>query len=198
MNTLRKFITKYATHLSTFGDLFMMLAIVLLYFGYTKQKELAERWENNYESEVLFSANQQILTAKQFKKYESDIDSLANVLKISTKQIRQVIVTDYKVKYDTIVKTVIKYDTTKNITKFEALHPTGCYLIAGETTGHISDISINKVENNDILTTFIYDDRGYFFFNIIPKFWKDHLITCKIYSECKNDTISVTKNYLLK
>ena len=143
-------------------------------------------------------ARQQQFTADQFKYYYHHIDSIANKIKIPTKSISDVIVSNYHYKDTTIVKA----DTThigQNI-QFKAI--LACYEVKGTIRPDIT-VLLNSVALNDKLTTFLYKapkmtkfsfvkqtsyDKHFLGFN-----WMNHF-TAKTYSECKHDTINVEEN----
>ena len=176
----------------------LALTTITLFRFNLNNKANAIKWEQNYEALKVNNAEQIQYSTAQFKEYEFKLDSLAKVLGIKSKQIKTVIVTKYSIDYDTFVQTKLIYDTTLNHFDFSFNEPNNCYLIEGNAKGNIEQINLTNVVNNDIITTYLYDSRGYFFFNLIPKFWQKHLITAKVYSECKNDTISISKNILIK
>lgn len=169
------------------GFIILILIFVIFNQKYKYKKEIS-RVKNNYEAIIKESSTQQEITKKEYKEYYVyKLDSLTSKLKIKSKNIQNVIVTKYNYK-DTIIK---KYETIYNPieeNKLTFITKKECSVINGETDG--TYVTINKIEVKDNLTTFIYKEYRKKFLFI---HWKPYYNT-KVYSKCKNDTISVQTN----
>lgn len=152
--------------------------------------------QSNYEILQTKSSEAQILTKKEFEKFYSKLDSLADVLDIKTKHIKQIITTEYRFHDSTIIKTKTVIDTVKGRINFEAIDPKGCYSVSGYVSAD-SSVYINGLEMKDSLSIFVF--RKYKKWHHKLVFWKDKSVTdVKIFSACKNDTIKITNNIIIK
>lgn len=160
--------------------------VLLLYLDNKYLRSEVSRLNNNVQAIKLDNARQQELTKSEFKDYYKHLDSIANKLQIKTKNITNVIVTKYNVK-DTVIKHyVTKYDSITNSHHFDI--QADCYTIRG------------YYNNDDITTTYItsQDKQDIFLYKAFKKRflfikWSPYY-TAKVYSECKQDTVSVIQN----
>jgi len=169
---------------------YSVLAIVLYLFSTSAIQHAKEIkvLNKNYEAVVYDSHIQQSLTLSQYKKYNSDLDSLGKLLKIRPKDIQHVIQTKYVFK-DSIqehVKYIYTKDTISKTINFIASKD--CYTVRGTSSN--DTVRLTKIELNDILTTFMYKTYEHKFLFIR---WSKYY-TAKVYSACMHDTISVTRN----
>lgn len=181
--------------LNTFliSSILVMFVIILFLFKlYKNEKEDRIRYNNNMISLIESRSRQQILTVGELKRLYPKYDSLAKELKIKTKFITNVIETKYKFKDTLVTKTIIRRDSLSDKSYFNLKEK--CYTLSG----YLKDdsISFTKKEFNDKLTTFLYKDweKKYLWglIKIRPYY------NIKVWSECKNDTISVENNIKIK
>ena len=161
------------------------------------QKNIKLQYDNlrlgsNYEIVQKRSNRAQELTELEFKDFYKKYDSIANLLKIKSKNIQNVIVTLYRYKDSTITKCITVIDTVNKKISFSVSEPNGCYAISGFVSPD-SVVWVNGVQINDKLEVFLYSEKDKWFWKI-NKFWQYPKNKALIYSECKNDTIQVIDN----
>jgi len=184
----------FKTLISKFEKILLYSAIVVvLYLWYKDHANLLsreERFISNYEAVLQNNSLQQELTAKQFKKYYHNLDSIARSIKIKTKDITNVIETGYtyKTKDSTILSIHYKDSTIINEEPLPFIHFKECYVIEGVSTK--DGIDILSLQLNDVLSTILYKkyDKKFLFWR-----YNSH-VDATTYSECIGDTLQVQKN----
>jgi hypothetical protein len=158
-----------------------------MYLRHEYKNEI-KRLSKNYQAVIQANEIQQEITLKEYKKYyEDSLQVLTNKLKIKSKHIENVIVTKYNYKDTTITTYQTVYEPGKDETLI-FLGNKGCFNVSGSVER--GNVTISKVEVNDILTTFTYKDFEKKFLFIK---WKS-FYTTKVYSDCKKDTVLIQSN----
>ena len=184
------------TIISNIKLILSVLLLIIASFSVYKLIKLTDKieiLESNQEVFLTNHNNDQItLTAKEFKKMLPELDSLVKTLKIKTKNITNVIDTKYSIK-DTLIKNY-------SITKDSVSHTSrvymndGCFDFVGEIEKDTFRILTQSF--NDRLVTFLYKDYKHkYIWGLIKT---EPYFTSKVWSQCKNDTISVTRNIKIK
>jgi hypothetical protein len=163
--------------------------LLIIGMGYTIYSLKAEnkRLNNNIIALKDDNSRQLLLTKSELQQfYGKQLDSLSKALDIKLKNVTNIIITKYNYK-DTVIKHVA-FDTVKIEGSEKFLVSKGCFKVEGsiDKTG----LNIKTLELNDKLTTFIYKDyyKRFLFIKYRPYY------TCKVYSECKKDTVHVETN----
>ncbi len=169
--------------------------VVVIVFLWNKNRALGTdnvRLSHNYYILQKKSSVAQILTQREFRHFYAKYDSIANKLKIKTKNIKQVLVTKYNYKDSTLIKSRTIVDTIRGIINFVAKDSSRCYSVSGYV-GSDSSVFINSIEIEDNLEVFLFDRKEKWFW-FVKKFWKKPTQDVLVYSECKKDTILVKHN----
>jgi hypothetical protein len=148
------------------------------------------RLQSNYEIVQKRSNRAQELTELEFKEFYRRYDSIALLLKIKTKNIQNIIVTQYRYKDTTVIKAKTVLDTIRHHIAFDVSEPNGCYSLSG-FVGSDSSVWIDGVHINDELSVFVYNQKNKWFFGLLNRFWEKPFTCAKVFSACKNDTIKV-------
>jgi vacuolar-type H+-ATPase subunit I/STV1 len=172
--------------------LFLFTSLGLIFNLYQSEKAERKRYNDNYTAVLMDKARQQELTAKELQKLYPKYDSLANELKIKTKQITNIIETRYRFKDSIVTTTVLEKDVISEKSYFKIKEK--CY----DLSGYIKkdSITFTNKEFKDNLTTFLYKDYERKYLWGLFKF-KPHY-TAKVYSDCMKDTVSVLNNIKIK
>ena len=165
-----------------------------------KFKQTINRLENNQLALIEQYSRQIEVTQQTFEKLFHKEDSIAKLVGIKPVQLQQTIVSNYYDKDSIVVNVPFKDSTNRDTLRF--LTPVKCMVIGGYVTK--SGITFNYEEYRDKLYTFLYKvnnkrisfrskdkigfDRSFLFVK-----WNNH-VNVKVYSECKQDTISIEKN----
>ena len=178
------------------GLLIVIIASLLCLYGlfklYQNEKAERKRYNNNMIALIEDKSRQQVLTLNELKKLYPKYDSLAKVLNIKTKNITDIVETQYRFKDSVITSTVLKRDSVSEKAYFTLKEK--CYNFSGFIKK--DSISFTTKEFKDNLTTFLYRDwEKKYLFGLLK--FKPYY-TSKVYSECMQDTISVINNIKLK
>ncbi len=177
--------------------LILQLAAIglLIYFIYDSCNQRAERkiYEQNQLNYLTDGARQLTLTRAELKTLLANDQQLAGKLDtmgIKVRNVTNIIENTYHIKDTTITHNTFIHDqlTDRNYFNVDA----GCFHISGYVTP--DSIITQSKELNDKLTTFLYKDfRHRFWFIKWSKFY-----TAKTWSDCKHDTIAVTRNIKIR
>jgi len=181
----------------------------IIYFQYTSNLELKKdirRLENNQMAYAIKQSIQVDLTLSQFKVMEPKLDSIAKLIKIKPKQIRNVIVNQYNYK-DTSISSVPVSSTDLSLDdidfgvstrSLEFISPIKCGYVNGKILNIPIDIDysnikvkLDSVSINPILDTYLYEDYERFLGFLWKKNKRYEAVT---YDECQSKVIYSQKN----
>jgi hypothetical protein len=165
-----------------------LIALYGLFKLYQHEKEERKRYNNNMIALMTDKNRQQALTISELKTLYPKYDSLARTLNIKTKNITDIIETQYRFKDSTITNTILKTDSISEKAYFTLNEK--CYSFSGFIKK--DTISFTNKEFNDKITTFLYKDWKKKYMWGLLKFKPYY--TSKVYSECMQDTLSVINN----
>jgi hypothetical protein len=169
-----------------------LTSIYGLFKLYENEKAERKRFNDNYTAVLMDKSRQQELTAKELRKLYPKYDSLANELKIKTKQITNIIETRYRFKDSIVTTSVLKKDSISEKSYFTMKEK--CYNLSGYIKK--DSIMFTNKEFKDNLTTFLYKDYEHKYLWGLFKFKPYY--TAKVYSDCMKDTVSVLNNIKIK
>jgi len=171
---------------------FLFTSLGLVFKLYQTEKAERKRFNDNYIAVLMDKSRQQELTARELQKLYPKYDSLANELKIKTKQITNIIETKYRFKDSIVTTTILKKDSVSEKSYFTIKEK--CYTFSGFIKK--DSISFTNKEFKDNLTTFLYKDWEKKYLWGLFKFKPYY--TAKVYSDCMKDTVSVLNNIKIK
>ena len=169
-----------------------MTSIYGLFKLYENEKAERKRFNDNYTAVLTDKSRQQELTAKELEKLYPKYDSLANELKIKTKQITNIIETRYRFRDSIVTTSILKKDSISEKSYFTMKEK--CYNLSGYIKK--DSIMFTNKEFKDNLTTFLYKDYEHKYLWGLFKFKPYY--TAKVYSDCMKDTVSVLNNIKIK
>lgn len=188
---ITKFISKENLKL-----LLQLAAIALLvYFIYDSCNQRAERkiYEQNQLNYLTDGARQLTLTRSELKILLQSDQRLAgkiDTMGIKVRNITNIVQNTYHIKDTTITHNTFIHDQLTDRNFFNVDY--GCFKISGYVTR--DSIVTESRELNDKLSTFLYKDfRHRFWFIKWGKYF-----TAKTWSDCKHDTIAVTRNIKIR
>lgn len=169
-----------------------LIALYGLFKLYQHEKEERKRYNNNMIALIADKNRQQALTMDELKTLYPKYDSIAKLLQIKTKNITDIIETQYRFKDSTLISTVLKKDSISEKAYFTLAEK--CYKFSGFVKK--DSISFTNKEFKDNITTFLYKDWEKKYLWGLLKFKPYY--TSKVYSECMQDTIAVINNIKIK
>jgi hypothetical protein len=172
--------------------LFLFTSLGLVFKLYQNEKSERKRFNDNYVAVLTDKSRQQELTAKELEKLYPKYDSLAEVLKIKTKSITNIIETKYNFRDSVVTTNVLRKDSVSEKSYFSLKEK--CYNLSGYIKK--DSIAFTNKEFNDKLTTFLYKDYEHKYLWGLFKFKPYY--TAKVYSDCMKDTVSVLNNIKIK
>ncbi len=157
-------------------------------------KKEVTRISDNFEIEMLKLNKELQLTKSELKTLYPSIDSLSKKLDIKLKNIEHIVQIEYRYYDTTITHSKTVYDSINE--KLTFIAPRKC----GQIEGYVQkrDVVITKDTYNDDFTLFLYKEKprllkiGNFIDWRQP--WRKYTHTAKFYSECKQDTINITRD----
>ena len=166
----------------------LTLAVFGLFNLYSTEKQERKRVSENSIAVLTDRSKQQELTVREFKLFYPKLDSLAKKLDIKSKNITNIIETQYHFKDTTLIKTMLKQDSINERKLFSI--SSNCYRFSGFVNR--DTIALTEKELTDKLTTILYKDwRHKYFFKLIKT--KSFYRAC-VFSRCMNDTVSIENN----
>jgi len=169
-----------------------LMALYGLFKLYQYEKEERKRYNNNMIALIGDKNRQQSLTIDELKTLYPKYDSIAKLLQIKTKNITDIVETQYRFKDSTLTTTVLKKDSISEKAYFTLAEK--CYKFSGFIKK--DSISFTSKTFNDNITTFLYKDWDKKYLWGLLKFKPYY--TSKVYSECMQDTIAVINNIKIK
>jgi hypothetical protein len=188
---MTKFISK--ENLKLILQIAAIAILVLFIVDYCNEKKNRKVYEQNQMNYLVDGSRQLQLTRAELKTLLENDQALAGKLDtmgIKVRNVTNIVENTYHIKDTTITHNSFYHDqiTDRNYFDIDA----GCFRILGYVTP--DSIVTNSKELNDKLTTFLYKDfrRRFWFIKWSPYY------TAKTWSECKHDTISVTRNIKIR
>jgi len=166
--------------------------IYLLYTSNVKLRNDVSRLENNQIALTTEYSRQIEVSKSTFKQLFHKEDSIANLINIKTKTIKNVVVNNYHYKDTTIVSFPLTKKDSINTDTLQFTANMGCMMVDGEVIKSTNTINIKDKDYRDVLYTYLYEAYDSRFLGFLWKIGKH--IDAKTYSECMQDTVSIERN----
>jgi hypothetical protein len=180
-------------------SIILILSILFLAWQNHRLRADVKIYRNNQQHLITGAAHQVDLTRREMKQYIRQNQQLSGKLdsmKIRANQVTHIITSEYKLRDTVIRSSVIHYDTTRTSATFNLA--AGCFRITGAITP--DSIHTTSVTMNDNLTLVQY--RKWKHRIAISRKWDllhwGKYYSAQLWSDCRRDTIPITRNLHLR